>query len=231
MRPFHADFSLSTEPAIFCTCACAFSSMAPLTSSSAALKSLAEAVPSINVVNAATASLSVSFRASPTEKPCFLSLSSPSSRSGSVFTGLPIAWDSLLELSARYRKMFRNAVAELEASKPEFAKTPRSVAVSRISRPIDFATGPTIGIAVLSFAKPSADLSEATARTLRASSVSLARRPKVLSVEPVKDAASASSTPIAVAKLRIAFCIDIICPCPKPSFASSVCNSVTCVAV
>ena len=146
-------------------------------------------------------------------------------------TGRPSACASLPFALARLRKILREAVAADEASKPASLSLPSRVVTSSMEKPNCLATGATIGMAVESFSKESADLVVDTASTEATRSISVAFMPKPRRAAPARLAASPRSAPVAVASA----CTDLvelsISFSEKPSRARLVCNSVICTAV
>ena len=87
----------------------------------------------------------------------------PSTSSGKFFTGLQRARANLPDPSARLSRIFRVAVAAIEASKPASANFPNNARVSSIVKLNDLATGPTIGKAVARYENDKALREVATA--------------------------------------------------------------------
>ena len=101
---------------------------------------LSEAVR--KALKAATLRLSVNSKVVFKSTPCSFSFFKPTTNSGNVFTAnLPLP-------SAKFNKILRVAVADIEASKPASASFPNNAKVSSIWKLNAFATGPTIGKAV-----------------------------------------------------------------------------------
>ena len=107
---------------------------------------LSEAVR--KALKAATLRLSVNSKVVFKSTPCSFSFFKPTTNSGNVFTGSPSALANLPLPSAKFNKILRVAVADIEASKPASASFPNNAKVSSIWKLNAFATGPTIGKAV-----------------------------------------------------------------------------------
>nr|UWD62550.1 MAG: hypothetical protein [Bacteriophage sp.] len=179
-------------------------------------------VPFKKVLNAATERLSVKSRALLRSIPSLFNFLSPFTRSSRLSTGPPRASASLPLLSARLSKILRVAVAADEASKPLFAKAPKRAVVSSIVNPKEFATGPTIDIAVFKYSKLKADALHPIVIVETARSVSSASRLKIRNVAPPSVAAEARSASTALANFNTEGVIALISSLKNPSLASSI---------
>ena len=231
VRPSHADCNNFVEPSTVFKRSSEIRVNSPLTSSNDCRNSRADSAPDNRAEKAATLRLSVKSNASFKSVPALRNSIIPSMISSNVFAGPPIAFANFPFASAKYKMMLRAAVAALDASNPAFANAPNNAVVSLTDKPNAFATGKTVPMDVWMRSNDNADLFVATANVASVSSVSALRRLNARKVEPATAAASARFAPTAVANSNTAFCIAIIEPWPKPSFANSVCNSVTCRAV
>ena len=111
---------------------------------------------------------------------------------------------------ARLSRIAFRAFAELDASKPAFARPPSRVVVAWASSPNALATGATIEMEVCSFENERADFEQEAAMRSRRGFASEAFIPNALSAAPEKSAALARSVPTAAANFKTGSCIDVI---------------------
>ena len=114
-------------------------------------------------MKAATLRLSVISRVVFKSTPCSFNFCKPITNSGNVFTGPPSDFASTPLVSAKFNRILRVAVADIEASKPESASFPTNAKVSSMVKLKALATGPTIGNAVARYEKDKALFEVATA--------------------------------------------------------------------
>jgi len=114
-------------------------------------------------LKAATLRLSVISRVLFKSTPCSFNFCNPATNSGSVLTGPPNDLASTPFVSAKFRRILRVAVADIEASKPASDNLPSKAKVSSIEKLKALATGPTIGSAVARYENDNALFVVATA--------------------------------------------------------------------
>ena len=143
IKSSHALPRLFTSPSRLSPIILDISSAVPLVSFKASRNSKTSPAPRKNVLNAATERLSDNSNDFARSIPSASSCCRPATKSSRFLTGCPIDFARSPLASAKFKRMFRVAVAADEASKPAFANCPNNAKTSSMLKPKAFATGET----------------------------------------------------------------------------------------
>ena len=133
----------------------------------------------------------------------------------------------LMPSCANVTSDFVKAVPAVEASTPEFTRTPKAAPVCSTLKPIELATDPTVRMETLNCSRSNALLPNSVAMLSTIRPLSLASNPNWFSVAPTTRAVSPNSVSKAIDKDKTPSVICSISVLVFPSLASSSCNCPT----
>ena len=195
---------------------------APLALSNCVAKSPIVPVPSSKILNAETALLSTSFSMSSVGIPESFNSCKAFSRSSTLSIPVPSSFDNFDEEFVRSSIIVLKAVPAIEPLIPALASVPKIAVVSSKENPATLATGATNDIELENLSMSKAVEAKLVAITSVSLVVSLASKPKALSVEPATLADCPKSRPKAVERFRVPSVTSKISSAVNPNLENSI---------